>query len=202
MADPAGSPHRLQELEVLLEQRSHDMQSLQHAQSMLSRKLGIFDAMHPLLMHPETIEKNLEVVMDALVDKIQVEAGSILLIDFVAKEFFFACARGPVAEDILKIRFPSDKGLAGAAAQGPQTLSLSDVSSDPRFYREITDQLGFEVRSLLAVPITWKGTAIGVIELINHLDSNDFIGYEVATVEKVAALTATLIALGERLRGN
>ena len=202
MAEPADPNHRLQELERMLEQRSNDMQSLQHAQAMLGRKLAIFDRMHPLLMHPETIEKNLEVVMDALVGEIQVEAGSILLIDFVAKEFFFACARGPVSEEILKIRFPSDKGLAGAAAQGPQTLSLSNVSSDPRFYREITDQLGFEVRSLLAVPITWKGTAIGVIELINHMDSNDFIGYEVAAVEKVAALTATLIALGERLRGN
>lgn len=202
MAETTDPNQRLQELEQMLEQRSHDMQSLQHAQSMLGRKLAIFDRMHPLLMHPETIEKNLEVVMDALVGEIQVEAGSILLIDFVAKEFFFACARGPVSEEILKIRFPSDKGLAGAAAQGPQTLSLSDVSSDPRFYREITDQLGFEVHSLLAVPITWKGTAIGVIELINHMDSNDFIGYEVAAVEKVAALTATLIALGERLRGN
>jgi signal transduction protein with GAF and PtsI domain len=130
---------------------------------LLSRKLRMYEQIHSLFQKPTDLQPNMEAVMDILLHDMDVEAGSILLIDPEANEFFFASTRGPVAEEIKKIRFPADKGLAGAAAVGRRSLSISDVHKDPRFYREITDQLGFEVRSLLAVPVLFRGESIGVV---------------------------------------
>ncbi|MHC4598739.1 MAG: GAF domain-containing protein, partial [Planctomycetota bacterium] len=179
--------------------RSRDLVNLQRIHMLQARKLRMYEQIHPLFQKPTELQQNMETVMDILLHDMDVEAGSILLIDPGPKEFFFASTRGPVAEEIKKIRFPADKGLAGAAAVGRSPLAISDVNRDPRFYREITDQLGFEVRSLLAVPILFRGESIGVVELINKREGNDFLGQEVEAVEKVAGVLATLIALGEHL---
>ena len=179
--------------------RSRDFINLHRAHQFLARKVRMYERIHPLFLKPQNLEENLEIVMDVLVQDMDVEAGSIILIDPSAREFFFAAARGPVADEIKKIRFPADKGIAGAAVRGQQTLAVSDVNRDPRFYREMTDQLGFKVRSLLAVPIVYHGDSIGVIELINKREGNDFHHPEVEAVERVAGLVANLIALGEHL---
>ncbi len=193
---------RVAELESRLDQRNRDIEALQHAHTHLSRRTRMFERIHPLFLNPENIEDNIEFVMDVLLEEIDAEAGSILLIDFEDREFFFAATRGPVAEEIKKVRFPVDRGIAGACAQNNLTIALSDVESDPRFYREITDQLGFTVKSLLAVPLTYRGTPIGVIELINKREGIDFLSQEIAAVEKVAVLAGRLIGLGDRLRGG
>lgn len=179
--------------------RERDHLNLQRAMTALARKVRMYEQIHPLLLNPTSLDANMEAVMDVLMNDMDVEAGSILLIDPEAQEFFFASTRGPVAEEIKKVRFPIDRGIAGAAAQGRRSVAVSEVNKDPRFYREITDQLGFEVRSLLAVPVLFRGESIGVVELINKREGNDFLGTEVEAVEKVSGLLATLIALGEHL---
>jgi GAF domain-containing protein len=195
-------PTRIRELEEMVELKNRDLRSLQHAHTNLARRTRMFERIHPLFLTPEDIEENIQFVMDVLVDEFQAEAGSIILIDFEAHEFFFASARGPVAEKIMKIRFPLDKGIAGACARNNITISVSDVESDPRFFRDITDELGFSVRSLLAVPLTYRGTPIGVIELINRDEGEEFLATEIEAVEKVGILAGKLIALGDRLRGE
>jgi GAF domain-containing protein len=179
--------------------RMRELQNLQRTHLLLARKTRMYEQIHPLFQRPTQLEANLETVMDILLADMDCEAGSIILIDPEANEFFFASARGPVAEEIKSIRFPTDRGIAGAAVQGRESISVSNLSDDPRFYREITDQLGFEVRSLMAVPILFRGESIGVIELINKREGDDFLAPEVKAVEAVAALTATLTALGEHL---
>ncbi|GEM_PF-2499574 len=179
--------------------RSRDYQNLQKAHMLLARKVRIYEQIHTLFLRPRRLDENMEKVMDILLQDMDVEAGSILLIDPEANEFFFASTRGPVAEEIKKVRFPANRGIAGAAAEGRRPLAVSDVNRDPRFYREITDQLGFEVRSLLAVPILLDGESIGVVELINKRQGDDFLHQEVEAVEKASGLLATLIALGEHL---
>ncbi|MHC5038017.1 MAG: GAF domain-containing protein [Planctomycetota bacterium] len=197
-SDPHGSGG-LEEGGGRQDTRMRDLQNLHRAHMLQARKLRMYEQIHPLFLQPTQLQDNMEKVMDILLNDMDVEAGSIILIDPDAGEFFFASARGPVAEEIKKIRFPVDRGIAGAAAQGRQSLAVSNVSQDPRFYREITDQLGFEVRSLLAVPVLFQGESIGVVELINKRDGDDFLGQEVEAVEKTAALLAILIALGEHL---
>lgn len=192
---------RIRELTDLVERKNRDIESLHHAHTNLSKRTRMFERIHPLFLNPEDIEENLEFVMDVLIDEFEAEAGSILLIDFEAGEFFFASTRGPVAEEIKKVRFPSDRGIAGACAQNNMTISVSDVESDPRFYRDITDQLGFHVRNILAVPLPYRGTPIGVIELINKAEGEEYLSQEIQAVEKVAVLAGKLIGLGERLRG-
>jgi GAF domain-containing protein len=177
--------------------KDRDLHNLQQAYSSLARKARLYERIHPLFLNPKRLEANLDAVMKALLLDLDAEAGSIILIDPDAGEFFFAAAEGPVSDEIKKIRFPRTRGIAGAAAEGRRTIAVSDVSQDPRFYREITDQMGYEVRSLLAVPILLRDEPIGVLEVINKREGNQFLSHEIDLVEKVAGLTAILILLGE-----
>lgn len=179
--------------------QEQQLRNLQTAHMFLARRVRMYERIHALFIRPTKVMENLQVVMDVLEQDMDVEAGSIILIDPNTDEFFFAAARGPVADEIMKIRFPKDRGIAGACAMGRQVLAVSDVSRDPRFYKEITDQLGFETRSILAVPLLFQDEPIGVIELINKREGNDFLSQEIEAVEKVAGLTAMLIALGEHI---
>ena len=177
--------------------KERDLQNLQQAYSSLARKVRLYERIHPLLLTPKRLDANLKAVMKALLEDMDAEAGSIILIDQDAAEFFFAAAEGPVSDEIMKVRFPKDRGIAGAAAEGRRTIAVSDVSQDPRFYREITDQMGYEVRSLLACPILLSDEPIGVVEVINKREGNQFLSHEIDLVEKVAGLTAILIVIGE-----
>lgn len=91
------------------------------------------------------------------------------------------------------------KGIAGASASGKETISVSDVKKDPRFSREIDKALGFETRSILAVPILFKNTSLGTIEIINKRENNRFSTEEIKLVTDIARLLGALLALGDRL---
>ncbi len=121
-----------------------------------------------------SMEDVINFVMDMAVDKINAESGSILLADVNGKELYFATARGPKANEIMSFRVPMGQGLAGFCAREGVSLAISDAQRDPRFYKEISQALGYETRSLLCVPIQQEGQIYGVIEVINKKSASNF----------------------------
>lgn len=121
-----------------------------------------------------SMEDVINFVMDMAVDKINAESGSILLADVNGKELYFATARGPKAKEIMSFRVPMGQGLAGFCAREGVSLAISDAQRDPRFYKKISQALGYETRSLLCVPIQQDGQIYGVIEVINKKSDSNF----------------------------
>ena len=80
---------------------------------------------------------------------------------------------------------------------GLGTRFLPATKASPKEMMPIVDKP--LIIALLAVPILFQDESIGVIELINKNEGNDYVRQEIEAVEKVAGLTATLIALGEHL---
>jgi len=96
------------------------------------------------------------------------EGASVLLHDTANNELFFAASAGPGSEDLVGTRMPAEAGIAGWALQRAQPVLVRDAQEDLRFYSRIDEFTGTTTRSLLAVPLLSKGTAIGVIEAINR----------------------------------
>ncbi len=113
------------------------------------------------------MEEVIEFVMNISMDKIRAEAGCIMFADISGTELYFAAARGPKADDIMDFRIPMGVGIVGFCVREGVSLAIGDVEKDPRFYKEISEKLGYEIKNLCCVPIQHEGRVYGAIELMN-----------------------------------
>jgi GAF domain-containing protein len=160
-----------------------------------SRKVKLYERIFHGFTQPDRLEANLSTVLDGLIELTDCEAGSVALIDPIEEDVYFALARGPVAEEVLKIRLEQGQGIIGACMSEKKTLSVSDVTSDPRFAAEVSEALGFTTRSVLSSPIIFKGQVLGAIELINRGSGDDWPGYETELIEYICRAAGTYIYL-------
>jgi PAS domain S-box-containing protein len=67
----------------------------------------------------------------------------------------------------LNLRVRPDQGVVGWVVQHGESVIVSSVSDDARFFSGIDAQTGFDTRSLLAVPLRVRDKIIGVLEAVN-----------------------------------
>jgi putative methionine-R-sulfoxide reductase with GAF domain len=149
-----------------------------------------------------SMEEVVNFVMDLAMEKVGAEAGSIMFADINGQELYFATARGPKAADVMSFRVPMGKGIAGFCAREGVSLAISDAQEDPRFYKEISDALGYPTKSLCCAPIQIEGRVFGAIELLNS-NNNHFSSTEVNVLtyvgKQLARYVYDLIMARERL---
>jgi hypothetical protein len=123
-----------------------------------------------------TREEGLRFLLDLAMEKIKCESGSVFLSELGSGDLSFAVARGPKAAEILRLglRVPMGVGIVGFCALENVCLAVSDVEKDPRFYRAISQALGYSTRSLLCTPIASRGRVHGALELVNKLGERPF----------------------------
>lgn len=102
------------------------------------------------------------------------EASSIFELDADKGELFFRLALGDAAERIKEVRLGIGQGIAGWVAQTGQPLIIPDTSRDPRFNPDVDDHSGFRTRSILCVPMVYRGMLRGVIQVLNKRNGGQF----------------------------
>lgn len=99
------------------------------------------------------------------------EGASILLLDTDGRELYFPYVAGDdaeVAARLPELRFPADRGIAGAALQENRALRVDDAAADPRFYVGIDRSTGQSTRDLLCAPLRARDATVGVIQVLNR----------------------------------
>jgi len=99
------------------------------------------------------------------------EAASILLLDAERNELYFpytAEVDPEVAARLREIRFPADRGIAGAVVKSGEPVCVADVATDTRFYSGVDRRTGAHTRNLLCAPLRSQRGTIGVIEVMNR----------------------------------
>jgi len=172
-----------------------DAEVLAMAYARLQQRVTVLERLMHLFSDLSDPNRILQEVMDAAMEGIPSEAGSLLLTQGDNGELRFGAARGPVAHKLIGLSIDRGVGFAGACARDRTTIACSDVSQDPRHAAEISRQLGFETRSLLATPIIHRGDALGVIELVNKKGGHVFARYEIDLIERVARAAGSLLYL-------
>ncbi len=110
-------------------------------------------------------------VVQKLNQYFKVDAGSILLADTQNNLRFVMTIEGG-EEKLAGITVPAGQGVVGYVANTGEWAIVADAENDPRFYREVSESVGYQTKSILCVPMVAKGRVIGVIELLNKLDGN------------------------------
>ena len=83
---------------------------------------------------------------------------------------------------------PSTNSSAGSDAR-----NQANARADPRFLPDIDQRLGFETRSLVAVPIAARGKVLGVVEVLNKRSGDDFTDDDASLLSVLATLCASAL---------
>ena len=101
-------------------------------------------------------------------------AASIALVDSEAGELEFEVSYGEGNENIIGKRMPVDKGIAGYVVMTGQPIAISDVQQDARFHQDFAESTGYVPQSILATPLLWEDRVIGVMSVLDKIDSPSF----------------------------
>jgi hypothetical protein len=95
------------------------------------------------------------------------EASSIMLVTDDKKRLYFKVAGGEAGAKLKKLTLPIGQGIAGWVAENRKPDVVVDTSKDPRFAGRFDKASGFVTRSLIAVPMVFRGELVGVAEVLN-----------------------------------
>ncbi len=121
------------------------------------------------------------------------EVASLLLYDEESKELRFEASPGYQHDHLQSIAVPLDSSVAGWIFTNARPMVIQDASEDPRVYRKVDEELGFETHSILGVPLIVKGEPLGVLEAVNKLGEGHYTEDDLAILETLAAQAAVAI---------
>ncbi|MEE8389463.1 MAG: GAF domain-containing protein, partial [Anaerolineae bacterium] len=139
-----------------------------------------------------SLELLLRKIVEAATELTDSEVASILLLDEHTGELRFIAAK-VLADQLADIPVPVNASIAGIAFSSGKPQVVSDARTDPRYYKGVEEQIGFEARSLLAVPLQFKDRRIGVLEVANKQDDEEFNQEDVETLTVLAAQATVAI---------
>jgi K+-sensing histidine kinase KdpD len=114
------------------------------------------------------IDKLLVLILEVATRSIFADRGTLYLVDENTNELWSKVAQG---NNMVEIRLPVGKGLAGYVAKTGETVNITDAYQDPRFNPEIDRKSGYKTHNVLCMPMRNKdGKIVGVFQLLNKRD--------------------------------
>jgi GAF domain-containing protein len=119
--------------------------------------------------------------------------GSILLLDEETNQLVFVVVHGELGHALTGYRIPGDLGIAGWVATHKEPQIVNNARADQRFSSYIDETFQFVTYSLLCVPMISRGRVLGVIEVLNKFNQQDFNETDVDLLSTLAYLAAAAI---------
>src|SRR5262249_55151558 len=118
---------------------------------------------------------------------------SLLLHDETTDSLYFEIAVGEGAHRLRSERIAVGEGIAGTAFRTLKPRLVDDVPVAPDFSPRFDALTEFKTGSVLAVPLIFRGRALGVIELVNGEGDPRFTEEDLASVMAIADFAAIAI---------
>jgi two-component system NtrC family sensor kinase len=117
------------------------------------------------------LDEVLEATMQGIREIMQVEGGSLVLLDEDSGRLTYRKTLSPDQGWITGRSIEPGEGLVGHVIASGEPKLVNDVGRDPHFSGDAGEEMtGIVTQSLLCVPLTIRERTIGAIELINKLD--------------------------------
>ncbi|MBN1304212.1 MAG: GAF domain-containing sensor histidine kinase [Anaerolineales bacterium] len=89
---------------------------------------------------------------------------------------------------------PLDGSIGGQVCRDLQPVVVQDVSKAANHFKRPDQKTGFETRSLLSVPVVFKGQVLGVMEVLNKADNAHYTEDDVTILEMLASLVGGIMS--------
>jgi len=162
-------------------------------QSELNDSIDRFKEISTWVSSVHDLDQLLELIVETATHMMDAKASSLLLLDEKTQRLYFKVATGEKKEDVKKFEIELGQGIAGHVAKTGEPVLISDVRKDPRWYKEISESIGFETHSIACVPMKVKGKIIGVVEIIDKADGSDIVERDIKMLGVLAELAAVAI---------
>lgn len=121
---------------------------------------------------------------------LEAEGSSVMLFDADRKQLVFRAAVGPSADMLINVRFDADLGIAGQVVKTGRAMRVSDVRQNRHFFPGIDAKTHMRTQSLLAAPLIHRDQVMGVVEVINPKERDDFTNRDLELLRVFANLAA------------
>jgi signal transduction histidine kinase len=139
------------------------------------------------------LEPYLQSIIEHTCQLVDSEVGSILLYEEESGLLKFV-AIPPTQSQILKrLRVPLECSIAGQAYTQAQPIIVQNGNDKGDIFREVDRALNFKSRSILAVPVIYRGNTLGVLEAVNKRNNANYTGDDVTILETLATYAAIAI---------
>ncbi len=189
----SGGPRELRALQRALLRRSRDLQLLRQENASLRRRVEALEAAGTTLVSAANLTELPRLLTNVITASVGADAGSLMLRDPATGKLHFEVATGEKGEEVKRFELGPGEGIAGWVAETGQPAIVADAAQDPRHRHDIPAEIGYETRTMLAVPMTAGGELIGVIEVLNRKDGRPFDEADLRLLEPLASLAAVAI---------
>ncbi len=124
-------------------------------------------------------------IVDEATRMLNVETGSVLLLDKSKSEMLFSISVSKGKRVDIPIRLRIGQGIAGWVVSEGQPIYVNDVSQEPRWFGEVEED--FETSSILCVPLKLNGRVLGALQVLNKKKPYSFGSSDVALLSAFAA---------------
>ncbi|MDA3897248.1 MAG: sigma-54-dependent Fis family transcriptional regulator [Desulfobacteraceae bacterium] len=122
----------------------------------------------------QDLNQLLELILHTGTRIMHAKASSLLLLDQKTQKLHFKVTTGTQKDKMKNFAISLGQGIVGHVAETGESLLIEDVSRDKRWYRNISDEIGFKTQSILCVPMKANDKVIGAIEFINKAEGEAF----------------------------
>jgi diguanylate cyclase (GGDEF)-like protein len=136
------------------------------------------------------LERLLRMIIEETSSVMDAERSSLFLLDQEKGEMWAKIAQGV---DVVEIRFPVGKGIAGTVGKTGEIINIPDAYEDSRFNPEFDRKTGFRTRSILCGPLkNMRGEILGAIQVLNKR-TNSFQAHDETLLMALSSQAAVAI---------
>jgi diguanylate cyclase (GGDEF)-like protein len=153
-------------------------------------EIAVFQELGKALTSSLQLDQVLRTIMEKIDEFLRPDNWSLLLLDETTQELYFELAVGKVSQALKDVRIKLGQGIAGWVAQHGEIVIVPDTSKDTRFFGQVDEKTKMETRSIVAVPVKFRDTCLGVIELINCVGPDGFDPRDLKLLEALSDFAA------------
>jgi GAF domain-containing protein len=96
------------------------------------------------------------------------QACSLALLSDDESELVYTTATGAGADNVVGMRMPSGRGIAGWVTASGQPVAINDLRTDPRWASDVAESTGYVPTALVAVPVQSPQRSLGVLTVLDR----------------------------------
>ena len=153
-------------------------------------EVAVFQELGKALTSSLQLDQVLRTIMEKIDEFLRPDNWSLLLLDEAKQELYFELAVGKASQALKDVRIKIGQGIAGWVAQNGETVVVPDTAKDTRFFGKVDEKTKMETQSIVAVPVKFRDTCLGVIELINCVGPEGFDARDLKLLEALSDFAA------------
>lgn len=190
-------------LHALKEENTHLKEQNQDLKAEIDRLWQVIRALNKLQCNVEVLDANTDIlsvilnILQATLEAVSSQDGSLLLLDDETDELVFVAVEGESHEDLTGYRIPSDAGIAGWIATNKEPALVPNVREDPRWLPTVDQWIGFKTTCLMGAPLEFGGRVLGVVEVVNPQEGKPFTEADLDILVLVSRLASFVLTCTE-----